>query len=489
MFSCIHLPNLLIEAALARHPGLHSHPCAVVANEGRPDDPKSPLLAINPAAAKHGIQTGESPVRARTRCPDLRFLARDPETEQSLQNILLELAESLSPDFERHQPDTLIMDLAGGRPPTTWNPPLPHIRLALAETPDLAHLAAMANLPFSGRLLESADFDPLPLTILSLADLPGHKAFLPIFRLWGLHSLSDFRNLPQQEIAERMGPGATLLHNILHGKTRRLLKLHRPIESFVQSIHFETPLESLEPLVFQANRMLQTLCARLQASHRAAGKLRFSLWFESSGQIERTLVLPEPLSSPTALLRPLHTVFETLCAPTGIVAMELELESVLPLSAQREWLGRQLRQPARWPNTMARLEALLGPNQVGIPQPEDSHHPDAFRVLPASGNSTTVPENRISTVPPLPLRRFRPPLKVAVAHSPHGTRPRPLALLTGPHPGTITSLRGPFPLSGDWWKPHTAWQRLEWDIELESRHLLRLIHIPPDHWQLDGAYA
>jgi protein ImuB len=497
MFACLHLPGLPIEAALNRMPDFRSHPCAVVADSSRPDDPKAPLLAVNFVAARHGIRAGESAIRARahcpalrfSHCPALRFLERDLEAEQELHAALLELAESLSPDFESHRPDTLIVDLAGSRPPTIWNPPIPHLRLVLADTPDLAHLAAMVNAPFSGKPMELADFDPLPLGVLLKADVPGCEAFLPVFHLWGLRTLGDFRRLPRQEIAERMGPDAMRLHDVLHGRVCRLLKLHRSIESYVQIIHFDSDIESLEALLFQANRAFITICARLEANHLAAETIRFELSIESSDPIRRTLVLPEPLRSPAALLRPLHTVFETLRVPSGIVALELELEPVRPLSAQKEWLGRQLRQPERWADTLARLEALLGPGRVGIPEPEDSHRPDDFRLRPALEKCGTPPEDAVSPACPLPLRRFRPPLEVAVASTEDGSRPRPMALLTGPHPGPIRRLRGPFPVSGDWWSAENAWRRLEWDIELESSHLFRLVLLPPDRWQLDGAYA
>lgn len=411
------------------------------------------------------------------------------EAEQAFQSRLLELAESLSPDFEHHRPNTLIADLAGCRPPKIWNSPLPGLRLVFAETPDLAHLAAMVDAPFCSKPMELADFDPLPLGILSAANVPGCESFLPVLRLWGLGTLGDFRCLPRQEIAERMGPAAIRAHDVLHGKIRRLLTLQRPSESYLLHLEFETPIASLEALIFQANRGLQTLCTRLEANHRAAGKIRFALSLESGAGMQRALQLPDPLSSPAALLNPLLTLFETLRVPSGIVAMELELEPVLPLATQREWLGRQLRQPARWPDTLARLEALLGPGRVGIPQPDDNHRPDAFSLHPASGDVPQPRENRRSAASPLPLRRFRPPLAVAVASTGSRSRLRPLALLTGPHPGPITRLRGPFPLSGDWWNPGCAWQRIEWDIELESHHLFRLVFLPPDQWQLDGAYA
>jgi protein ImuB len=488
MFACLHLPGFPVEAALMQKPDLRPHPCAVLADESRPDDPKSPLLAVNSVAWRHGIRAGESSVRARVHCPSLRFLPRDLAAEQTLHAILLESAESLSPDFECFRPDTLIVDLA--HPPEIWNPPILHLRLALADTPDLAHLAAMAESVSSGKAMTLEDFDPLPPAILQKAEVPGCHSFLPVFHLWGLRTLGDFRRLPRQEIAERMGPDAMRLHDILQGRICRLLKLHRPIETYVQIVHFESPLESLEPLIFQANRIFQTICARLEAKHLAAGRIRFELSFESSEPIARSVVLPEPQSSPAALLRPLHAVFETLRVPSGIVALELELEPVRPMAAQREWLGRQLRQPGRWADTLARLEALLGPGRVGIPQPEDSHRPDAFRLRPAmETGGEAVPESQVFPASPLPLRRFRPPLEVAVASTDSVSRPRPLALLSGPHAGPIRRLRGPFPASGDWWSPGSAWRRLEWDIELESRHLFRLVHLPPERWQLDGAYA
>ena len=489
MFACIHLPGLPVEAALGRQPDLRPHPCAVVADVSRPDDPKAPLLAVNRAAARHGVRAGESSVRARVHCPALKFLPRDLEAEHALHATLLELAESLSPDFERHRPDTLIVDLAATRKPVILPSAPLHLRLALAATPDLAHLAAMADRPFSGKPMELNDFDLFPISNLPKAGMTECATFLPVLHLWGLRTLGDFRRLPRQEIAERMGPNALRLNDILHGKIRRLLQLHRPLESYVQIIHFESPLDSVEPLIFQAKRSLQTVCARLEASHLAAGRIRFVLSFESSDPIERILVLPEPGKSPAALLRLLHTVFETLRTPSGIVAFELELEPVRPLAAQREWLGRQLRQPGRWADTLARLEGLLGPGRVGIPQPQDSHRPDAFRLCPASENGGTQPENPDSPSYPLPLRRFRPPLEVAVASTVFSVHPRPQALLSGPHPGAIRRFHGPFPMSGDWWSPDSAWQRLEWDIELESHHLLRLVLLPPDRWQLDGTYT
>jgi len=153
---------------------------------------------------------------------------------------------------------------------------------------------------------------------------------------------------------------------------------------------------------------------------------------------------------------------------------------------------RGVRDPHRLADTLARLEALLGPDAVGLPVRADSHRPDVFRVAPFEvGAPLPAALDPVAGLPPpaLPLRRFRPPITVVVAAEPSGCLPRPLALLSGPQRGRISHHRGPFPLSGAWWEPAEAWQRAEWDIETDTGHLLRLAFLPPDRWLLEGEYG
>jgi protein ImuB len=483
MFSCLHLPGFPVEAALMEAPSRRLSPCAMVADSTRPDNPKAPLLAVNREAAAYGLRPGDSTIRAQLRCPALRLICRDRRAEAALGEELLRLAESLSPDFERVGEDTLILDMAGCRFPRSWQPDLP-LRLSLAQTPDLAHFAALSPLPFSADPVRPGDFDPLPLTLLR--GFGAWDSLIALLDLWGLGTIGELRHLPRQDLAERAGPDALRLHDVLNARHARPLRLHRPMEVFVMVIHFEQPLDSLEALVFQANRMLHTLTSRLRALHMAAISVGLKLSLESNAPIIRRIAMPEPRVDPAALLAPLHTLLETLRASSAVTALELDLEPVKPAAAQREWLGRQLSQPARWPDTLARLEGLLGHGRVGIPQPSPGHRPDDFEVHPVSSPPVAVADR-----PPtcdVPLRRFRPPLEVAVASTGRGMATRPLALLTGPHAGNIRRADGPFALSGDWWSPGAAWHRLEWDIEMETRHLLRLARPVPDQWFLDGCY-
>lgn len=488
MFAALHIPDFPVAAALRARTNKDT-PCAVLAlPTGRDPEAKLPLLAVDSAARRTGIARGWSLNRALVRCPDLQIIARDPVAEAALRAELVGLGESLTPDLEIASEDSVLLDLSLRSTPVELamlfleSASLWHAR---AATPDLAYLAARHELT-RGRVIATADLVPLPLDVLgSLA--PGH-ADLKLLDLWGLKSLGDFMKLPRQALVERLGPEPGRWHDLLHGKTCRLLRLHRPPEAFSQAFDFEEAVNSLDPLVFALKRLLHTLAGRLAARHLAASCLELELVLESGPPISRRIRLPEPQTAVEGMLSPLQTLLESLRLDAAVEVLKLDVETTFATAAQREWFGRQLPQPERWAETLAQLEGLLGSGRVGIPVPPDSHAPDQFSLHPAAGTAVVIAEQTASPDCPLPLHRFRPPHEIAVAFESRERRPWPLALLNGPHPGEIIDRRGPFPASGAWWEPAAAWQRMEWDVQLASRHLLRLVFETPDRWKVDGIY-
>jgi protein ImuB len=506
--------------------------------------------------------------RALARCPRLQILTPEPGLERDQQVCLRNLAASFSPDFEESAPGTILLDLLT----------LPHVRqaprewieqtlrkaaslrlplhLALAPTPDLALLASRhpstaSTLTFTPDPVFSVQYSEV--SVQSLADLPlaqlglsgsqneqskvdgrasqdpiskiqdpgshpaDHTSPIPdleLFQLWGITTLGDLAALPRQGLAERLGPGAARLHDIIHGKHHRLLKLHRPPRHFQVTRELEYPLDSLEPLLFLLRRNLDTLCARLKAAQRAAQSIHLALTFDDGDLHLREIRIPDPTRDPPTLLRLLHTHLDTVKAPSPVTVFHLKLLPTLPAESQHHLFERSLRDPNKFADTLARIDALLGPGRLGTPVPLDTHKPDSFElrsaindgrsamddprsaIRDAKGENTHVAHrtSRISDLrsqianTALPLRRYRPAIEIHVASELRGRQAHPLALLDGPHPGPITAARGPFPLSGHWWNPTERWQRTEWDIQLADRTLLRLVHLPPDTWTLEGAY-
>ncbi|MEO0017880.1 MAG: hypothetical protein RLZZ522_1163 [Verrucomicrobiota bacterium] len=491
MFTALHIPDFPLVAALRGDAAGELRPAAVLGERsGRKGD--APLLAVNRAARQAGVASGWSLNRALVRCPELRLLAPDPEAEAALLAELVSRAESLTPDLEITAVDTVILDLSlrrerTGRVIESIASGSFEIWQATAPTPDLAQVAVRIE-RLRGKVVTTADLEYLPVAMLRW--LGSCEKNLNLLHLWGLRTIGEFLKLPRQALAERLGAEVASWHDLLHGKTCRTLRLNRPLESFACDHEFEEPAVAVESLLFAMKRLLQTIESQLAARHLAAARLDFRLVLEGGGELRRQLRFSEPQTGVGGMLALVQTALESQQLPAAVLRVEVAASTTFATAAQREWFGRELPQPERWAETLARLEALLGPGRVGIPVPPTSFQPDAFTLRPAAGRmAAEVPNGSNRPDGAVPLRRYRPAREVAVASEWRGERPWPLALLTGPHPGRIVAWRGPFPSSGAWWDPGGAWQRLEWDVQLEDRHLLRLAWQAPERWQLDGRYG
>jgi protein ImuB len=491
MFAAFHIADLPMAAALLKLPRGHDQPCAILRDPTDKDDGKIPLLSLNAAAWQTGIAPGWPLNRALVRCPDLLVISRHPEQETELLAELVKFAEHFAADVEITSPDTVLLDLAGTkRLHFEGLESLPGSEVevchALAETPDLAHFAVLEP-RMRSRFISRLEISTLPLSLIG--KLEGDAKFLPLLELLGLRTLADFCQLPRQGLTERFGPRAGHWHDLISGKTCRLLKLHRPPESFLQVMEFDDAIHSSEALLFVFNRLLHMLASRLAARHLAASVLEIRLRLVD-GNLSREIHLPEPLADPAALLKPIQTLIDSLILRSPVIALELNVATAFPLSSQSDWTRRQLANPGRWADTLARLEALVGSGHVGIPVLLETHRPDAFELRDAMESSVLISGNSQLPANSVPLRRFRPPLQISVAfEATSDIHPRPLALLTGPHCGQVLERRGPFPSSGHYWNPAEKWRRAEWDIRLENSPLLRLVYQPGDRWELDGTYG
>ncbi|MBK1825821.1 hypothetical protein [Haloferula rosea] len=515
MFLALHLPALPLEAILRHQPQNRLTPCATVSSP-RNQHQAPHILHPNRRATAQGVRSGLSITRALARCPDLALIARDPEAEIQAFRDLLTLTESLTPDFELTTPDTLILDLHRTSTQATESlsrtrlPPLGlPAQFATAPTPDLAHLFALSPATSHALIYRGPEFrwkaprhpelplldqlDLLPLQLIQqLPSLQIPTATIELFEPWGIRHLGDLARLPRKELSERLGPSIHQLHALLLQDQQRLLHTFKPLESFVSCIHLEHSLENCESLIFKAKRILQTLVSRANSNYRFISEVHLKLILEKPPEHHYRVRLPEPSNTLEVLLRPLATHLEQLTLGAPVTGLEISLTPCEPPSGQHDLFERGVRQPHRLADTLVRLAALLGEDHIGFPRPHFTHRPDSFDLTPPQSlfQRPSPPPAHFSTDHfSLPLQRFRPPPEVAVASEKRGRHPHPLALLTGPHRGQIAHLHGPFPLSGEWWNPDKQWQHLEWDLQLDSGHLLRLAHHPPKTWQLQGRYS
>ncbi|MEO6874451.1 MAG: DNA polymerase Y family protein [Opitutaceae bacterium] len=485
MFAVLHLADFALQAVLrTAAPAPHPRPTALI----DPTDRPAVVRACTPAAREAGVQPGQTPAQALARCATLQIVSGNAAASAEAQSALMATAFSLSPAVEATAPGIGTLDLAG----TAAEAREPVVRRALAQlaalglhataglggTPLLALYAARRAQPFLA-VGSARDF----LAPLRLADADPPAELAEILDGWGIRTLGDLTDLPKAALAQRLGPAGVALWERAAGETTRPLSLAVLPQVFVAVREGEEPMETIEPALFILRRFVDRLALELQTAGFAAVELILTLGLEDETSVTRSIRLPEPTAHADTLFRTLQTYLETVRTTAALSTFRLEVTPTRATARQRDIFDGALRDPYGFAETLARISALVGPDRVGTPVLENTHRPDAFRlVTPLAVLSCAAP---ISIHPPVgrPLRRFRPPQTATVEL----TGALPGYVWTEAFHGRVTALAGPWQAAGDWWQADLAWRREEWDVELEPAGIYRLVHTPVG-WCVEGEY-
>ena len=374
------------------------------------------------------------------------------------------------------------------------------VNVALAGNPDAAIHAAkfFKGITFITPGEEITGLGDLPIESLCFelagveekkqADASGSQEILETLRLWGIRTFRDFAALPTAGVSERLGQAGVKLQQLAGGKTDRHLKLIQPAPVFENSIELEYPLAALEPLSFVFARLLNQLCAKLNAYALATNEVRVRMKLENGTSHDRELNLPYAMRDHKVFLKLLLLDAEMHPPPMAIVAVSIACEPVKPRVAQNGLFIPLAPEPEKLELTLARLAKLIGANNLGSPELVDTHRPDAFRIKRFALKGKVERRNgvrrarnpRVSPSPRLPVgsprlpapliafRVFRPPLR-ALVDADKGY-PKQICAWSSDRSvhGKIVRTAGPWRATGDWWRAD-SWARDEWDVAVESR--------------------
>ncbi|HEY6228176.1 MAG TPA: DNA polymerase Y family protein, partial [Verrucomicrobiae bacterium] len=460
------------------------------------------VLQMTTTAREAYVEFGMTPTQAMARCQKIILRARSPHQEDAAQKALLQCASTFSPFLESTAPGVCTINLRGlsefALPSGQTELPLElsdrahawanrvltrvsglqlHSQIGLAADPDVARLAAQQAQPILF-VHNVADF---------LNTVPLHAAGLPpeilqVISKWGLNNIGQFRDLGHEQLASRFGDQIVEFLDRIAPPRPRPLKWVTPEIDFEESIELENPIESLEPLLFILRRFLDQLSHRLESVYLVAQELKLTLALESGAKYERAMAVPSPTRNINTLFRMLHTHLENLQTDAPIVGVTLRAE---PARAQNHQFGlfqASLRDPNQFYETLARLEALLGPNRSGTPMNEASYKPDDFHIEPPRFHGQSVAEApALKTAMGPSLRRFRPAIPAIIQLE----LSRPVHVQSERARGKITEANGPWRSSGNWWEE--PWARDEWDVRLANGRAFRLVQ-QQNQWFIEGVF-
>ena len=429
MFACIYVFDFSVKAIVRAEPLLREQAVAVL--DGRP--PLVRVIALNEKARLLGMEVNMTKLQAAVfAAPQERDTAilrqRSLQQENSAHSALLDVAHAFTPRVEDTAPDTLLLDLTGmerlyGAPAKMARKLATQVSLmgmesnvALAGNPDAAMHAARG---FCGVTVIPAGKEAQRLGVLPLAVLLGafelsldmnsaagrdrgklHEQLLDTLERWGVHDFRTLALLPEHALASRLGEAGTRLQRLACGEGMRTLALCEPPSRFEEAMELESPVGTLEPLSFVLNRLLERLCARLEARALAAQELHLRLQLEqrvadeetttaqeladSSDNVthafERTLRLPVTMSDAKVFLKLLQ--LELAAHPPGapVIKIWITAEPAPPRSAQCGLFLPTSLEPEKLEITLARISGVVGERRAGIAQLLDSHQQDSFRI-------------------------------------------------------------------------------------------------------------
>jgi protein ImuB len=333
------------------------------------------------------------------------------------------------------------------------------------------------------------------------------EQMLDTLERWGVRDFRTLALLPEHALASRLGEAGSRLQRLARGSEMRTLTLCEPEARFEEAFDLEFPVESLEPLSFVLNRLLEQLCARLESRALAAHELMIRLQLEkraadeetvtvqelavaplsdsvSEDFFQRRLRLPVPMRDPKVLLKLLQLDLAAHSPGAPIVKLWITAQPAAPRAAQRGLFLPLTPEPEKLEITLARIISIVGEHRAGVARLIDTHRPDAFATEPFAaseecpGSHFALPES--SEPPSYGLRIFRPPCQLRV----RTIDGRPMAIQCRaerdqlPLQGKVLWSAGPWRCSGEWWGERVEtkssqqvtgpWDREEWDIALQN---------------------
>jgi protein ImuB len=354
-------------------------------------------------------------------------------------------------------------------------------RIGVAPTPALALLTARAANPIA-IVQDPRDF----FAALPVAGLEPPQHILDLLNRWGVRAIGGLLALGRDNVAARLGPEALALFDRVAPDAIRPLQVVSPPQEFSEQMEFENEIDTAAPLLFVLRRFVEQLSRRLEAVYLVVGEFQLRLGLASGAAHERVFKIPSPTGKVDTLFRVLQTHLETVRTDSPIISLRLAARPAVPEQQQFGLFESVLRDPNQFAETLARLGALLEPENAGTPVLSSTHKPDSFRMRPPEFNQPppqTLERSRADIHKAgLRMRRLRPP---APAHFEFRDKTPALMrsdLFTGP----ITGARGPFFSSGQWWDD-ARWAREEWDVATANGSFLRIFR-SNDGCFVEGVY-
>ena len=353
-----------------------------------------------------------------------------------------------------------------------------------------------------------------PLTVDTVA--PDERTATVLRRL-GIHTLGQFAELAEADVARRFGPAGAWAHAQAAGRDpRRVLARQLPAEFSVE-VPFEPPLERSDQIAFAMREHAETFDRTLREARLVCTALRIDLTDEHGRDYSRNWLHPRWFS-PVDVVDRIRWQLDGLlrdAAPMGDDRMRtveaFERLAIASVRLQPERLDQTANHEAglwgggpdaRIHHALSRVQSLLGPEAVATALLRGGRSPAERQLLVPWGDAPPSDTGReqpwpgaLPGIAPATVFTKRVPIGLSdargevVAIDERGAWSAPPATLrlSEQQEREVRAWAGPWPLVERWWDSERASHGYRAQL-VDSVGDAWLVHSDADGWRLEARY-
>ena len=295
------------------------------------------------------------------------------------------------------------------------------------------------------------------LSSIPIASLQLDKEYFDTFSLWGIRTLGDLAELPEEELITRFGQQSQRWIRLARGIAEHTFQSIEPNIEFKEHIEFETHVVDLESLLFIGANMINNLVSRAISRALSLASLKVQMFLESGLLYEKIIRPAIPSNDKKFLLKLLQLEITAHPPHAAIITLTLTAEAAQQSKVQLGLFAPPSPDASRLDITLARLKGLVGDDRVGSAALCDTHLGGSFKMEHFA--ITNQRATRTETTVRLSLRRMRPPRPICMRIH----LSRPTSFLDGIDRYEVQNAYGPWHSSGCWWSVN-PWDMEEWDV-------------------------
>ena len=537
--ACVYVPQLALQAALRRNPDARDEPAALLETAGpgnvssvgrlrRPEliaggaEPsqgsavkKPRVTQLESRARRAGVRPGMTAAQAHALSANIRLFTATAADREAGAAALADVGYAFAPRVDSSDGgERIFFDCADlgqlypyGETAIAQAVQAHAARLGLGARVAIASAKGIARVATRAHALavvpaESAGarafMEPLPVELLT-----DDAELRAAFRRWGTRTAGAIAALPADAVALRLGPRGADVARLACGKDDEPFVPRLPPDALEEAVELDYPVFEIEPLAFVLRGLVDRALARLAGRSLACAGMTLRLALDPRGLDVRTVPLAAPTRDAKTLLELVRLDLARRPPDAAVVGVRIIVEPARVRATQLDMLRPAGPAPDRLATTLARLAALVGPENVGAPATVDSWREQAVAVTPyvppaappadALAATTATPSTRLT------VRRKRPPEEIEVIMGRDG----PTALRGSETTARVLVTAGPYRLSGEWWQPPATaaaasepnedapggWAHEYWDVHASDGAVYRLHRDARDgRFYLDGYY-